>query len=197
MRTTRTGSRSQPHSLYKKLDDRSALAYPESISNIPGGSREKRGLSQLTIYSTILAVSIAISLATGFLLWARVVYPNPTIANYGLPFSWRTIWNYSSQNATTDWSIGFFSFDVAFYASIGYILAFLYQRRYRTMKTDGPALGLSIAYVWLVLFISISLYSSYCNPVSRRVAEIPLPCLGFRCALIRQSDDDLYLRQFL
>ena len=63
--------------------------------------------------------------------------------------------------------MGFFSFDVAFYAAIGYVMACPYQRRYRIMKKDAPGLGLSIAYVWVVLFIAVSLYGSYCNPVSR------------------------------
>ena len=75
--------------------------------------------------------------------------------------------DYSSQNPTTDWSLGFFSFDVAFYAAIGYIAAFPYQRRYRAMRKETPALGLSIAYVLLVLFFSISLYTIYCDPAFR------------------------------
>jgi hypothetical protein len=123
--------------------------------------------SQGFLYATILVVATAISLATGLLLLARIVLPLPSVANYGLPFAWREVWNYSSQNATTNLSAGFFFFDLVWYAAIGYIAAFPYQRRFRTMRTDSPALGLSIAYVWLVLLITIALHTEYCDPAAR------------------------------
>jgi len=150
----------------KNFENSSALAYPEAYLDLPGGPKLRQRPAQIVLYSSILGVSVAVSLATGLVSWAHVVYPQPEVWGYGLPFAWRRVifgGSPVSPTAVPDWSWLTFALDVLFYMAAGYLVVTVFQRRHRIRAIYSSGVALSITYVVSVLLVSIGFYLMYCG----------------------------------
>ncbi len=144
-----------------------ALASLPSDQGLGEGTlREQR--SQAFLYSALLVVSVVVTTATSVLLWAHVVYPSPEVWNYGLPFSFRQISIYPFETVSTFYNGVPFLADVLFYTAIGYLAIVPYQLWHRNAGIVSRGVVLSVAYVLLVVSVSILLHMTYCGMYSRQ-----------------------------
>ena len=114
---------------------------------------------------------MVVTLVTGLLLWAHVVFPYPLTWEYGLPLPWRQVYTYwpsIANSGITDWVWIYFGIDAAFYAAVGYLLSIPYYQRHRLMATMVPGIVVSATYVLLVVLASLYLHVMYCDPSSRQ-----------------------------
>ena len=115
----------------------------------------------LVLHASIPIISVVVTLATGLLLISHFTFPPPEVWNYGLPLSWRAVLSYSSQRVVTLWSWFAFSVDTLFFIASGYVFVIPYEQKRRGRTPVTPTLLLSVTYVILVLFASISFFITY------------------------------------